>query len=91
MSLAFPSLSTAKVFFLNTWFSAEEDAAGTRTIVPIFRNNSVDQVGPTAISLGTTYTYYNQPSTIDPNTSAAWASGTVVAAAGCEIGLKVAS
>lgn len=90
-SFRFPSLSTAKVFFLNTWFSAEEDAAGTRTIVPIFRNNSVDQVGPSPISLGTSYVYYNQPSTVDPNTGVAWASETVATAAACEIGLKVNS
>jgi hypothetical protein len=91
MSFRFPSLTTAKVFFLNTWYLAEEDAAGTRTIVPIFRNNSVDQVGPSPNSLGTTYTYYNQPSTLDPNTGAAWSTETVATAAGCEIGLKVNS
>jgi len=91
MSFRFPSLSTAKVFFLNTWYLAEIDASGTRTIVPIFRNNSVDQVGPSPNSLGTTYTYYNQPSTVDPNTGTAWASETVATAAACEIGLKVNS
>jgi hypothetical protein len=91
MSFKFPSLSTAKVWFLNTWFSAEEDAAGTRGIVAIFRNNAIDQVGPTPVSLATNFTYYNQPSTIDPNTGSLWEQGTVAAAAGCEIGLKVSS
>lgn len=91
MSFRFPSLSTAKVWFLNTWYSAQEDASGTRTIVPIYRNNAIDQVGPTAVSLGSGYTYYNQPSTIDPNTGNLWEQGTVAAAAGCEIGLKVNS
>ena len=91
MSFKFPSISTAKVWFLNTWYSAEEDAAGTRTVVPIYRNNSIDQVGPTAVSLGSTFTYYNQPSTIDPNTGNLWEQGTVAAAGGCEIGLKVNS
>jgi hypothetical protein len=91
MSFRFPSLSTAKVWFLNTWFSAEEDAAGTRGIVGIYRNNAIDQVGPSPVSLATGYTYYNQPSTIDPNTGNLWEQGTVAAAAGCEIGLKVSS
>jgi hypothetical protein len=91
MSFKFPSLATAKVFFLNTWFSVQEDASGTRTIVPIFRNNSIDQVGPSAISLATSYSYYNQISTLDPNTGSAWSSESVATAAGCEIGLKVAS
>lgn len=91
MSFRFPSLSSSKVIALNTWFNVELDAAGTRTIVPIFRNNSVDQVGPSPISLASGYTYYNQPSTIDPNTGSPWASGTVAAAGGCEIGLKVNS
>jgi len=91
MSFKFPALSTSKVFALNTWFSAEIDASGSRTIAAVFRSNSVDQVGPSPVSLASGYTYYNQPSTIDPNTSAAWASGTVAAAGSCEIGLELVS
>lgn len=91
MSFRFPALSTTKVFFLNSWYSAEEDDAGVRTLAPIYRNGGVDQVGPLPVSLTGAYVYYNQPSTIDPNTSANWASGTVAAAGGCEIGLIVNS
>lgn len=91
MSFRYPTLSAQKVFFLNTWYSVEEDSAGSRAVVPIFRSNSVDQVGPVPVSLPASFTYYNQPSTIDPNTSASWASGTVTAAANCEIGLEIQS
>ncbi len=91
MSLRFPAISATKVLFLNTWYSAEEDAAGVRTLVPIYRSNSVDQVGPLPVSLTGSYVYSNQPSTVDPNTTLSWASGTVAAAGACEIGLQVQS
>lgn len=91
MSFRFPALSTSKVLALNTWYSSEVDAAGVRTIVPIFRSNNVDQIGPLATNLTSSYVYYNQISTIDPNTAASWYSGSVAAAQACEIGLKVAS
>lgn len=88
MSFRFPALSTTKVFFLNSWFNVEEDAAGSRAVTPIYRSNNVDQSG-TAVVLPQSYTYFNQPSTVDPNTSAGWAAGTVAAAGSAEIGLKV--
>jgi hypothetical protein len=88
MSLSFPALSYVQCVFLNTWISAEEDAAGVRGITPIFRSNDVDQAG-TAINLAASYTYYSQASAIDPNTSEPWADGTVTAAQNCEIGVEV--
>lgn len=91
MSFRFPSIIGNRVLFLNNWYQAQEDAAGTRTLTTIYRSNNVDQVGPTPVSLPGTPTYFNQPSTIDPNTGQSWASGTVVAAGSCEIGLEVVS
>lgn len=91
MSFVYPSLVTSKVFFLNSWMSAEQDAAGPRTLAPIFRSNNVDQVGTAVALSGGTYVYSNQASVTDPNTSALWAAGTVGAAGSCEIGVQVAS
>lgn len=89
MSLSYPAITATKVLFLNAWISAQQDAAGSRQITPIYRSNSVDQNG-TAISLSNgVYVYSNQASAVDPNTAAPWASGTVAAAQGCEIGVKV--
>ncbi len=91
MSLSFPALTGyVQCLFMNTWISAEEDAAGTRGITPIYRSNGVDQNG-TAINLSASYAYYNQTSTIDPNTAEPWADGTITAAQNCEIGLIVSS
>ena len=88
MSLRFPNLSGDRVLFLNAWISAEQDAAGSRAITPIFRSNNVDQLG-TAVSLSNgTFVYSNQASVTDPNTAALWANGTVTAAQNCEIGVE---
>jgi len=89
MSLTFPTLSATQCFALNTWFMAEEDAAGTRGIVAIYRNNNVDQVGGNSVNLSQSYAYYNQVSTIDPNTGAMWVTEPASVAGGCEIGLSV--
>ena len=88
MSFTFPSLSVAQVLFLNTWITAEEDAAGVRGITPIYRKGGTDQTG-TAINLTTGYGFYNQVSTTDPSTGASWASEVPDAAAGCEIGVQL--
>lgn len=91
MSLSFPPISNiSQVMFMNTWYQVEEDAAGIRTLSPIFRSNGVDQIGP-PISLGAAFGYFNQASTLDPNTGNNWAAGTVGAAQSCEIGLQVSS
>lgn len=88
MSFRFPVITANKVFFLNSWISSEQDAAGTRQITPIYRSNAVDQVGdPIALSNGV-YVYSNQASVTDPNTSATWAAGSVAAAVACEIGVQ---
>lgn len=91
MSFAFPSIVTSKVFFLNSWMSAEQDAAGPRTLETIFRSNNVDQVGAAVTLSGGTYVHSNQASVTDPNTAALWANGSVAAAGSCEIGVEVAS
>lgn len=88
MSFRFPGLSVAQVLFLNTWINAEEDAAGTRIITPIYRSNNIDQNG-SAIGLGTNYTYYSQNSATDPNTNQLWANELPSVAAACEIGVQV--
>src|SRR6185312_790265 len=75
---------------LNAWMQVEQDAAGTRTVLPIYRSNAVDQNG-TVINLPTSLTYFTQNSVIDPNTGQPWASGSVAAAQACEIGLSVNS
>jgi hypothetical protein len=90
MSFRFPSL-TSLVYALNMWYSAEEDAAGTRSLVPIFRNNGNDQVGTSPGNLNSSYTYYNQAANLDPNTGNPWTSGPQGAVNACELGLKVAS
>jgi hypothetical protein len=90
MSFRFPALNTTRVFGLNCWLSAEEDSAGTRTIAPIYRSNSVDQPGA-VIALPSSFTYFNQNSVVDPNTASQWFSGSVAAAGSCEIGAEVNS
>lgn len=88
MSLRFGTISASRILGFNSWYSLRESAAGPCTVVPIYRSNSVDQVGPVAVSPGATDTYYNQVSTIDPNTGLPWASGTVAAAYSSEFGLR---
>lgn len=91
MSFRFPAITAAKVLFLNSWISAEQDAAGTRGITPIYRSNAVDQVGGAIALSNGTFVHSNQASVLDPNTAATWAAGTVVAAGSCEIGVKTTS
>lgn len=89
MSFRFPGLSALKVFFMNTWISAEQDAAGTRAITPKYRSNNVDQVGDSISLSNGAYVYSSQPSALDPNTGLPWAVGTSTDAANCEIGVQV--
>lgn len=92
MSLSFPAITNGvQALFLNTWFSVEEDASGSRTLSAIYRNTGTDQVGPTTFTLTTTYQYFNQPSTVDPVSGLPWSTFPVTNAAGCEIGLEVAT
>lgn len=90
MSFRFPSL-TSLVYALNMWYSAEIDAAGSRSLVPIYRNNGIDQAGPSPGNLNSTYTYYNQACTLDPNTGLPFPSGPQGAVNTVELGLKVNS
>lgn len=88
MSLRFPTLSTSRVYGLNTWMSLKEDSAGSRSVAPIYRSNAVDQTGTTIVLPGSD-TFYNQNSVIDPNTNQPWYNGSVASAQACEIGLIV--
>lgn len=87
-SMRFPALSTSRVLGLNTWFSAEQDSAGSKSLIPVFRSSTTDQNG-TSVNMTGAYVYSNQISTIDPNTGLPWSQGTVIAAQNCEIGPKV--
>lgn len=89
MSLRFPAFSNiTQCLFLNTWINAEEDAAGVRSITPIYRSGTSDQSG-TAISLGAAFVYSNQISTINPANGQTWASQSAANASSCEIGVQV--
>jgi hypothetical protein len=91
MSFVYPAISSPKVWFMNTWISAEQDAAGTISITPIFRSNNVDQVGDKISLSNGTYVYANQASSINPSTTLSWYSGSVVDAGACEIGVETTS
>lgn len=91
MSFRFPSLAVARCLFLNTWFSAEEDAAGSRAVTPIYRSGTFDQPG-TQVSLSNgSYAYANQPSVTDPATGVPWGDEIPSTAANAEIGLQVSA
>lgn len=89
MSFKFPTLAVSEVLFLNTWFCAEQDAAGTRGITPIYRNNFTDQDGTQVTLSNGTYAYSNQVSTVDPYSGTAWSNLLPSNAGGCEIGMEV--
>lgn len=90
-SYAFPNIggSPASVLFLNHWYKAELDTAGTRTVVPGCRSGGSDffDTTPQTPPNGT-YKYFNKPWTVDPNTSSAW---TVANAQSAELSLKINS
>lgn len=93
MSLRFPPFSPAQAsqcLILNTWYNAELDAAGVRTITPIYRSGTTDQAGA-PISLTGTYVYYSQNSILNPATGLNWSQTDLTTVAGCEIGLQVAT
>ena len=89
MSLSFPQISGIQALFLNSWFSVEIDNSGTRTIAAIYRNGIFDQAGTLTFNLTTSYQYFYQPSTVDPQTGLPWSSEPIAIPAGCEIGLEV--
>jgi hypothetical protein len=88
----FPNLpaTTTKVFCITEWIYSELDAAGARTVSPVLVNplGGAPQVGA-AYAPASTPSYAYEISTIDPDTSAPWASGTVAAAEGAELGLEI--
>jgi hypothetical protein len=91
-SCKFPSLGAiARVAFFNCWQSSQLDAAGARTIATVYRNNSVDQTGPTITPSNGSYAFSNTASVIDPNTGQPWANGPVANTTNMEIGPQVIS
>jgi hypothetical protein len=86
----FPGLSAFQVLCMTEWILNELDAAGARTVSPVLVNplGGSPQVGP-AYTPPSTLEYNYQPSTVDPNTSNPWSSGTVAAAGGVEMGVIV--
>jgi len=72
MSVAYPTTSvTGNIVGVAHVSRMLKSTSGTRTVSQVVTNNSVDQVA-SAQSLNTTYTYYQQISETDPNTSLPW-------------------
>jgi len=59
------------IAYVNAWARIEKDDASARTVAITARNGSTDVTG-TSINTPTSWTYFNNPFTTDPNTSAAW-------------------
>lgn len=89
-SYQFPTLSAARVFFLNEWISAELDAAGSHNIQPTARYGTSDSVG-TTVSLGGGYSYFSQPYVFNPATGLMIANSPVAQAQAIELGLILSS
>ncbi len=87
----FPAFAStvSEVFFMNDWLLAELDAAGARTIGAEVVSGGVLQSGVAFTPSVASYAYQNQPTTVDPNTTNPWASGTVAAAGSALHGVKV--
>jgi hypothetical protein len=88
---AFPavSFSPASILFLNEWMQLDLDSAGARTIAAGVRSggsDTFDTAQPITPPNGTPFGLFNEPWTVDPNTSAAWG---VTAAGNVELGVKV--
>lgn len=90
-SYAFPNIGggPSSVLFLNHWYMAELDSAGTRTVVPGCRSGGSDffDTTPQTPPNGS-YKRFNKPWTVDPNTSSAW---TVSNAQSAELSVKINS
>jgi hypothetical protein len=84
----FPAITAATVFCMTEWIYSELDAAGPRTVSPVLKSGAVIQTGP-SYTPGSSFSYYYQPSTIDPNTGNPWASGTVAAAGSADLGVTI--
>jgi hypothetical protein len=61
----------ATINFVNNWAKFEKDDATSRSAAITARNGTTNVVG-TTISSPSSYAYFNQVVTTDPNTSAAW-------------------
>lgn len=84
----FGTISAVKVYTINELMYLELDAAGARTVQATLKSSSATQNG-TAFTPASSFGYASQISTVDPNTSAAWASGTVAAAQAADLGIIV--
>lgn len=91
-SCKFPALSgISRVYFFNCWEQDELDASGSRSIQVVYRNNSVDQAGPSITPSNASYVYHSTASVTDPNTGGPWATGLVTNSNNLEIGPQVTS
>jgi hypothetical protein len=84
----FPNITAAQVLTVAQRMYVELDASGARTVSPVLTSSGVQQVG-TAFTPPSAYQYAYQISTIDPNTSNPWASGSVAAAQAAKLGIIV--
>lgn len=86
----FPALpgSVATVLFTNLWVLTELDTSGARTVKLDTYSNGTDSATAAFSPPTGTPTYYNQVSTVDPHTIAAW---TVANAGALEGGIKTQS
>lgn len=75
------------VTLVNVWAMMEIDNASPHTAAITARSNGVDSVGP-AINVAQSFTYYNQPFPVDPNTGNPWLNAAVGAA---EFGVELLS
>jgi hypothetical protein len=88
----FPGLSASSVLCMTEWIYDELDAAGTRTVGPVLTSGGTSQTGIPAYTPGSTFAYYHQPYTTDPNNSNnPWSSGTVAAAGSAKMGVTIVS
>ena len=72
MSVSYPSTSvTSNIVAVAHMSRMEKSTSGTRTVSQTITNNGNDQVA-SAVSLNTSYTYYQQISEVDPNTNLPW-------------------
>ena len=86
----FPSITATTVLAVKTVTRDRVDAAGARTIETVLSSSGSTQTG-TAFQPATNFGFAETISTIDPHTSASWASGTVAAAGSALLGLEIVS
>jgi len=69
--------SGGNILATNMSLYGKKDAAGARGVKEFVRNGGTNYDNATEISLSSSYRFYDNIRTVDPATSAAWASGNV--------------